>query len=177
MQRAKTLFVLLIFYVIGSSCLAAEVKTMHYVDLNRYLGKWYEIALLPNWFEKKCIGGAIAEYSLLDKGLIKVVNSCQTKKGESKATGAAWVVDHETQAKLKVSFVPLARYFRWFGGNYWILYVDPEYQFAVVGDPSHKYLWLLAREPSVNDDVYQKFLQVATDNGFDTEKIVRVRPD
>lgn len=153
MHTTKKLFVLLILYFLGSSYLQAEVKPMDYVDLNRYLGKWYEIALLPNRFEKKCIGGAIAEYSLHSKDLIKVVNSCQTKKGDSKATGVAWVVDHETQAKLKVSFVPLARYFRWLGGNYWILYVDPNYQFAVVGDPSHKYLWLLARNPSVGDDV------------------------
>ena len=177
MGRAKTLFLLLSFYLLGWGCLQADVNTMEYVDLNRYLGKWYEIALLPNRFEKKCTEGAIAEYSLLSKDLIKVVNSCQTKKGESQATGVAWVVDHETQGKLKVSFVPLARYFRWFGGNYWILYVDPDYQFAVVGDPSRKYLWLLARNPSVSDEVYQKFLDVASSNGFDTQKIVRVRPN
>ena len=152
----KKIFALLLFYFVGCTCLHAEVQTMEFVDLNRYLGKWYEIALLPNWFEKKCIEGAIAEYSLLDKGLIKVVNTCKTRKGESKATGVAWVVDHETNAKLKVSFAPLARYFRWFSGNYWILYVDPDYQFAVVGDPSQKYLWLLAREPSVSEEVYQK---------------------
>jgi apolipoprotein D and lipocalin family protein len=172
----KKIFALLLSYFVGCACLHGEVKTMESVDLSRYLGKWYEIALLPNQFEKKCIEGAIAEYSFLNDGLIKVINSCKTRKGESKATGVAWVVDHETNAKLKVSFVPLACYFQWFGGDYWILYVDPDYQFAVVGDPSRNYLWLLARNPSVSEEVYHKFLTVASENAFDTKKIVRVRP-
>ncbi|MCB1068466.1 MAG: lipocalin family protein [Simkania sp.] len=172
----KKIFTLLLSYFVGCAYLHGEVKTMESVDLSRYLGQWYEIALLPNRFEKKCIEGAIAKYSFLNDGLIKVINSCKTRKGDSQATGVAWVVDHETNAKLKVSFVPLARYFQWFGGDYWILYVDPDYQFAVVGDPSRKYLWLLARNPSVSEEVYHKFLTVASENAFDTKKIVRVRP-
>lgn len=157
------------------SSLPATVKTMDHVDLNRYLGRWYEIALLPNWFERKCLSGATADYSLLENGMIQVINRCQTAQGLSEAKGVAWVVNHQSNAKLKVSFVPFAKYFKWFGGNYWILYVDSDYQFAVVGDPSLKYLWLLSREENVSESVYRKFLDVAHENGFSTDKMIRRR--
>jgi len=171
----KKFIVVLFPYLFGCSYLLGDVKTMDFVDLNRYTGKWFEIALLPNRFERKCIEGAIAEYTLLKDGRIQVVNSCKTKNGVSQATGVAWVTDPTNSAKLKVSFVPIFKYFKWFGGDYWILYVDPDYQFAVVGDPSRKYLWLLARKPSVSDTTYQKFLTVATENGFDVSQIKRMR--
>ena len=171
----KRLVMLIIMCLTGHLTVEAVVETMDYVDLNRYLGKWYEIALLPNWFERKCVEGAVAEYSLLENGMIRVVNRCKTKKGLSEATGVAWVVDKQTQAKLKVSFVPFAKIFKWFGGDYWILYIDPGYQFAVVGAPSLKYLWLLARTKQVSQKIYGKFLEIATENGFDTSQIIRVR--
>lgn len=153
----------------------AELTTVEHVDINRYMGTWYEIALLPNRFEKKCIEGAVAHYSLMENGMVKVENSCLTKKGLSTANGVAWVTDRKTQAKLKVSFVPFAKYFRWFAGDYWILYLDPEYQYVMVGDPSRKYLWFLARKESVSEVVYQDLLKVAAEKGFAVDQIVRVR--
>ena len=149
------------------------VETADHVDLNRYMGKWHEIALIPNWFEKKCVSAATAEYGMMKNGMVRVVNSCMTSNGPSEVVGVAWVVDKASQAKLKVSFFPLARYFKWFGGDYYILFVDDNYTFAVVGSPSLKYLWLLARETTVSAYAYKTFLSVARENGYDTEKIIR----
>ena len=165
----------LIIRLLGGNLAIAHVKVMEDVDLDRYVGTWYEIALLPNRFEKKCVCGAIAEYKPLKQGMLLVTNQCKKKKRESAISGVAWRVDPSHAGKLKVSFAPLARFFKWFGGDYWILYVDPDYQFAVVGTPSHKYLWLLSRKPFVSEEVYQTFLTVASKNGFDTAKIRRVR--
>lgn len=162
------LCILLIFSIKGF----AAVKTMDHVDLERYMGRWHEIALIPNWFEKKCVSAATADYTLMKNGMVRVVNRCMTSNGPSETVGVAWVVDKESQAKLKVSFFPLARYFRWFGGDYYILFVDPDYTFAVVGTPSLKYLWLLARDTKVSSQVYQTFLSIAKKNGYHTEKIV-----
>ena len=163
------LFSLLILSIKGFSV----VETVDHVDLERYMGRWYEIALIPNWFEKKCVSGATADYSLMKNGMVRVVNRCMTSNGPSEVVGVAWVVDKESQSKLKVSFFPLARYFKWFGGDYYILFVDENYTFAVVGSPSLKYLWLLARETTVSSNAYQTFLAVAKKNGYDTEKIMR----
>ncbi len=163
------LFSLLIISIKGFSM----VETVDHVDLERYMGRWYEIALIPNWFEKKCVSGATADYSLMKNGMVRVVNRCMTSNGLSEVVGVAWVVDKESQSKLKVSFFPLARYFKWFGGDYYILFVDKNYTFAVVGSPSLKYLWLLARETTVSSSAYQTFLAVAKKNGYDIEKIIR----
>ena len=160
---------LLIFSIKGF----AMVETMNHVDLESYMGRWHEIALIPNWFEKKCVTAATADYTLMKNGMVRVINRCMSSNGPSESAGVAWVVDKKTQAKLKVSFFPLARYFKWFGGDYYILFVDENYTFAVVGSPSLKYLWLLARDQTVSQRVYQTFLAVAKKNGYDTEKIVR----
>lgn len=158
-----------------SQSLFAELATVEHVNLKRYMGTWYEIALLPNRFQKKCIEGAIAHYSLMDNGMVEVVNQCRTAKGLSTARGVAWVSDPTTQAKLKVSFVPFAKYFKWFGGDYWILYLDPEYKHGIVGDPSRKYLWFLSRTTSMPLETYQHLLQIAHEKGFDTQAIKKVR--
>jgi len=131
--------------------LAGEVETVDYVDLTRYVGKWYEISKYPNRFQKNC-SNSIAEYFLNDNGTIRVVNSCETSSGMKTAKAKAWVVDKITNAKLKVSF------FWPFRGNYWILDLGENYEYAVVGEPKRKYLWILSRTPQLNDLTYQKIL-------------------
>lgn len=152
-----------------------ELTTVKHVDLSQYMGIWYEVAFLPNRFEKKCIEGSIACYSLMENGMVKVENRCQTSKGVSRAHGVAWVADPDSQAKLKVSFIPFAKYFRWFGGDYWILYLDENYQHVIVGDPSFKYLWFLARTESVSEEVFQKLSKIACEKGFAVNSMIRVR--
>lgn len=158
-------------------CLNAELKTVEYVDLERYMGTWYEVALFPNRFQRKCIRGGIAHYSFQDDGTVKVVNQCETSKGTSYARGVAWVVNSHSNAKLKVSFFPFAKYFKCFSGDYWILYLDEDYQNVIVGDPSHKYLWFLSRSKSISNDVYEKLKDTARIKGFSVENLKRVSHD
>jgi apolipoprotein D and lipocalin family protein len=145
------------FVMFGCAATAKDKPTLtvvDLVDLERYLGKWYEIASYPAWFQKGCTGST-AEYSLLPDGRIQVINSCRKggldgKLKESK--GKAEVVDTVTNAKLKV-------WFFWpFKGNYWIIELDPDYQWAVVGEPSRKYLWILSRTPTMDEAIYQEIL-------------------
>ncbi len=145
---------------------ASGLETVPSVDLNRYVGKWYEIARYPNRFQKKCIGDVSAMYSLRDDGKISVENACRKAVGErSEAKGTARVVDRTTGAKLKVTF------FRPFSGDYWIIGLDPEYRWAVVGEPKRKYLWILAREPHMSDQDYQNALQIIREKGFDPSRL------
>lgn len=112
------------------------------VDLERYLGRWYELARYENRFEKDC-EGVTATYSRREGGGISVVNTCQKNQvgGPAKtANGRAKVVEGSQNAKLKVTF------FWPFFGNYWVLDRDDEYSWAIVGEPSGKYLWILTRE-------------------------------
>ena len=127
---------------------AAEppLTTVATVDVERYLGKWYELARYPNSFQKEC-DAVTATYTKRDDGLIEVLNECGAFAGRSgrDAKGRAKVVDASTNAKLKVSF------FGPFWGDYWIVDLEDDYSRAIVGEPSGRYLWVLAREPGVDD--------------------------
>jgi apolipoprotein D and lipocalin family protein len=138
------------------------------VDLNRYIGKWHEIARLPMFFQRNCVSDITAEYSLKPDGKIQVLNQCREKDGKlSKATGTARVVDPSTNAKLKVSF------FWPFSGDYWILDLGPDYEYAMVGEPSRKYLWILSRQPDLDEGIYRKLVEKAKLLGFDTSRLIR----
>ena len=143
------------------------------VDLNRYKGTWYEIARLPIYFEKKlkCV---TATYTLRDDGKITVLNKGHYITNPQKSTssqGVAWIPDKNSTAKLKVQF------FWPFSGDYWILYLDNDYSYVLVGDPSHKYLWILAREKEMDEITYRMLLQKAVDNGYDVKQIIKVEQD
>lgn len=143
------------------------------VDLNRYAGKWYEIARLPNFFERK-LKCASATYTLRPDGRITVLNAgnyIEDPKKSTSTTGVAWVPDKNSPAKLKVQF------FWPFSGDYWILYLDKDYRYALVGDPDTKYLWILARDKVMDDTTYRMLLQKAVDNGYNVETIIRVEQD
>jgi apolipoprotein D and lipocalin family protein len=139
------------------------------VDLDRYLGTWYEIASYPAWFQKGCTA-VTAEYSRRDDGLIRVVNSCN--KGAldgtlKQSTGRAKVVDGSANAKLKVSFFwPI-----W--GDYWIIDLDPEYRWAVVGVPNRKFLWILSRTRSMDEALFQEIASRLAAKGYDPARLVR----
>ncbi len=144
-----------------------ELKTVEYVDVQRYMGTWYEIAKFPVWFEKGLVG-VTANYTLLHSGKVRVINSGYKKdfKGKLKtAKGRAWIVDKKTNAKLKVSF------FWPFAGNYWIIELGKDYEYAVVGDPSRKYLWILSRKPQLEESLYNELLRRIQEKGFDRSKI------
>jgi apolipoprotein D and lipocalin family protein len=146
----------------------APLKTVSGVNLDRYLGTWYEIASYPAWFQKGCTGST-ATYSQLPDGHIEVVNKCFKKSldGPQKTSkGKAEVVDNSTNAKLKVCF------FWPFKGDYWIIDLDPEYRWAVVGVPSRKYLWVLSRTPFLEETVYNGILDRIAAQGYDPTRLI-----
>ena len=142
------------------------LKTVGHVELEKYLGKWYEIAKFPHGFENGCTD-VTAEYSLRDDGKISIVNSC-TKDGHPKtAEGIASIDDKESNAKLEVQF-------QWpFSGKYWIIALAPDYSYAVVGHPNRKYLWILNRKPVMDSMTYNHLVLVAASRGFDIRKLVK----
>ena len=144
-----------------------SLEVVPYVDLSRYLGTWYEIATVPQRFQKGCVGVS-AEYSLRRNGDIQVVNTCikETLDGEVRtARGKARVVDRTTNAKLKVSF------FWPFWGAYWIIGLDTDYEWAIVGHPNRSYLWILNRSPQMDGGLYRELLELIADKGYDLTKI------
>lgn len=140
------------------------------VDLTRYIGTWYEIARYENSFQKDCIA-TTATYSIRPDGNIRVLNQCRqgTLDGSLKsAEGRAWVVDTATNAKLKVSF------FWPFSGDYWIIELGEQYEYAVVGHPSRKYLWILSRSPQMDNARYNEILnRLANTHFYDTTQLMR----
>lgn len=134
------------------------------VNLDRYLGTWYEIARFEHWFERGC-SNVTANYSLKDNGDIKVINKCTKGDNTNKESiGTAYTVD-ETNSKLKVSF------FRPFYGDYWILDLDENYQYALIGDPSRKYMWILARNSKIDEKTKNRLLDKASNLDFDINKL------
>jgi apolipoprotein D and lipocalin family protein len=143
------------------------------VDLNKYKGDWYEIARLPNFFERK-LKCTSASYTLRDDGKITVINKGNYISDPEKSSdikGVAWVPDKNVPAKLKVQF------FWPFSADYWILYLDKDYRFVLVGEPALKYLWILSREKKMEDSIYNMLLQKAVENGYDVKEIIRVAQD
>ena len=147
-----------------------EPRVVENVDLSRYTGLWYEIALIPVWFQKDCAGGTTAEYTFVKDGVVSVVNRCCTKDGKVKeAKGRAWVVDKKTPAKLKVSFFSLFGFWL-FAGHYWIIDLDPEYQYAVIGHPSRDLGWILSRTPKLPKGVLKSIADRLEANGYSFSK-------
>lgn len=145
-----------------------ELEVVPSVDLSRYVGQWYEIARLPNRFQKKCADSVTANYTLRSDDSIQVVNRCRKASGEfTTATGKAKIVDKKTNAKLKVTF------FWPFYGKYWILDLGPNYEYAVVGEPGRDYLWILSRTPQIDEALYQQLLAKMQARGFDTTRMLR----
>ncbi len=141
-------------------------ETVKQVNLERYTGLWYEIARLPNRFQKKCAGETTADYSLREDGKITVVNECKKLDGKiDRIKGIAKVVDKNTNARLKVSFFSLLG-FSLFWGDYWIIGLDDNYRWAIIGSPNRKYGWILAREPHLGSEQLQYIYQILEKQGY-----------
>lgn len=151
-----------------SSTEKAPPQTVGALDLQRYQGQWYEQARLPLFFQRKCITSQ-ADYQLNVDGTVQVLNSCQTADGSLlEARAEARLVDGYPD-RLKVRFDNFfSRLFPGLTeGDYWVLYVDPDYQVAVVGHPEHKYLWLLTRDQALTAERREVFLALAKARGYD----------
>jgi apolipoprotein D and lipocalin family protein len=166
-MRSQALALLMFWVTAAALAKAPPLAVVDEVDLDRYLGTWFEIASYPAWFAKNCTG-VTADYSLREGGGISVVNRCYKGALDGKlkeARGRAKVVDPETNAKLKVSF------FGPFWGNYWILELDPDYQWVVVGEPKRKYLWILSRTPSLDKETLDEILSRLPEKGYSSDRL------
>lgn len=155
---------LISLFFFGCSTHYAPLKTVEKVELNSYLGTWYEIARYEHFFEKGCVD-AKATYSLKENGDINVLNEC-IKEGEpTQAKGVAYATD-ACNSKLKVSF------FRPFYGNYWVLMLGDNYEYALIGEPSREYLWILSRTPKISEDLKEKILKKLPEFGYTSDKLI-----
>jgi apolipoprotein D and lipocalin family protein len=151
------------------------VTTVERVDLERYVGEWFEVARFPNGFQDHCVGDVRARYTRRPDGAITVVNSCREEGGRlSDATGVARVVDPQSSARLKVRFAPaVLSWLPLVWGDYWILGLSTDYSWAVVGSPDREYLWILARTPGLGAAPYDAAVGIARAKGFDVARLVK----
>lgn len=153
---------------------ASEVQPVAALDLERYQGKWFEIAAIPQFFQRKCVRDTFAEYTRLEGGEIRVENDCaRADAGRERAEGRARLYDSEVTSKLTVTFVKLFGEYRyWAGGDYWVIALDPNYRWAVVGHPSRRYGWVLSRTPSQPLPVIAEIIGRIKAQGYDACEFV-----
>ncbi|MBC9230280.1 lipocalin family protein [bacterium SPL81] len=150
------------------------LATVEKVELDKYLGVWYEAARKPMYFERKCAYNVSATYTLNENGNIVVDNKCYDSEGNlQQSMGEAFVVNAPFNTKLNVSFLPES--IRWIPvgrGDYWILKLDEDYQTVLVGEPRRKYLWILSRVPNPKKEVIMEYLNYAKSLGYDISDVI-----
>ncbi|MCU4394516.1 lipocalin family protein [Acinetobacter parvus] len=153
---------------------AKPLPTVEKVELDKYLGVWYEVARKPMFFERKCAFNVTATYTLNENGNIVVDNKCADQDGDlQQSLGEAFVVNAPFNSKLKVSFLPEG--VRWIPvgrGDYWILKLDEDYQTVLVGEPRRKYLWVLSRIPNPKKEIIHEYLNYAKSWGYDIHDVI-----
>lgn len=172
-MKLKMFLSLIVGSLMTCSALAAEIKTVNHVDIKLYMGQWYEIAAIPQSFQKQCVKDTQAYYELTDQGSVKVLNSCTDKNGKvDSAEGRAKITDKNTNAKLKVTFVKIFKWAFALGGKYWIVDLAPDYRYALVGHPTLKYAWILSRTPNLSSSDLSYIESKFKSLGYDTCKIL-----
>lgn len=146
------------------------LETVESVDLDRYMGQWYVIANIPYFGERGNVAGR-AIYRPRDDGRmddIYLYRKGDFDSEERRLEGVAWVVDETSQARWKVRFY-------WpFTFDYYIVDLDPDYQWTLVGHPSRSYAWIMAREPRMDDELYDSLLDRLAEHGFDRDALYKV---
>jgi apolipoprotein D and lipocalin family protein len=167
--------------LIFTAC-SSNLQTAEFVEVEAYLGDWYQIASIPTWFQDKCLGCDMANYQLAPQDAdydIQVTNTCKLKpKNQDEdpvAKAKAWVDDKETNSKLKVQFPGMPFFVK---ADYWITMLgekneEGKYSYAVVATPNKKYLWILNRDKEMEESTYQKIITELKEKGFDTDSIVK----
>ncbi len=160
----------LAFSLTAATAETRPLTTVDTVDLQRYVGVWHEVARIPTSFQRKCVSDITATYSLRDDGNIAVLNQCRKADGSmNRAEAVARVVDKTSNAKLQVSFVSLLG-IRLFWGDYWIIGLDSDYQWVVVGHPERKYGWILSRNTELTGAVKETVLKILAEKGYDAAR-------
>ncbi|MDO9074501.1 MAG: lipocalin family protein [Rubrivivax sp.] len=154
---------------------AAPLTPIATLDLQRYMGTWYEVAKFPNRFQGQCAGPASADYSLQPGGTVRVVNRCPLADGKvDQAIGEARRIGPEGSPTLEVRFAPAwLSWLPFVWGNYWVVDLDPAYQLAVVSEPKREFLWVLSRQPAVEPAVWDALMARLRLQGFDLSRLRR----
>ena len=161
----------------GAVSAAEPLATVGNVDLARYAGQWHEVARYPNRFQQQCVSDTTATYALRDDGKVSVVNRCRTRDGYDEVNGVARRVDGRTD-RLQVSFLPAA--LRWLPigwGDYWVIELAPDYRYAVVGEPSRQYLWVLSRTHALSPEDRRAIEARLPAHGYDAARLVDSPPE
>jgi apolipoprotein D and lipocalin family protein len=155
----------------------ADLPTVPSVDLERYTGRWFEIAKYPNKFQKQCVANTAATYAKKTNGRLEVVNECEKSDGTiNRAVGEARINKGSNNTKLKVRFAPgFLSFLPAVWGDYWVIDLGPEYEYAVVGEPKREYLWILSRKPEMDEAVYQEISRRVEALGFDPTRLGKTR--
>ena len=175
-MKWKQLLAILLIVTCSQTVQAQEKKlaVVSHVEIDKYLGLWYEVARKPFYFQQDCIKNVTARYTLNENGNVIVDNRCiEEDQQEKRSVGEAFVVNAPYNSKLKVSFIPEA--IRWlpFGrGDYWILKLDKDYRMVLIGEPSRKYLWILAREPKPDPELVDAYLKYASTLGYQLQDVI-----
>jgi len=166
---ARSVAATLATLLLSAAASAADVKAVEALDLDRYLGAWHEIAAIPQFFQRKCVRDTRATYSLGEGGLLRVENLCVKEGGgRERIEGRARRPDAAAPAKLEVTFLELFGEYRfWVGGDYWVIALDPSYRWAVVGHPSRRYGWVLARNPKLEPATLAEIVGRIKTQGYD----------
>ncbi|KAF5189758.1 Temperature-induced lipocalin-1 [Thalictrum thalictroides] len=149
------------------------MKVVKNLDLEKYMGRWYEIASVPSFFQPKDGVNTRATYKLNDDGTVNVLNETWSGGKRVSIEGSAYKADPSNdEAKFKVKFyvppfLPIIPVF----GDYWVLFIDDDYQYVLIGEPRRKFLWILCRQTKIDEDVYNQLLQKATEEGYDVKKL------
>lgn len=151
-------------YLVAQRAGERTLKTVKEVDLKRYAGKWYEIASMPEIFQAGC-ACTTAEYTYHPEGYVEVINRCLKDGREKEVKGKASPNEGTGNSQLEVQFFwPLK-------GKYYIMALDEDYQYALVGHPNRRHLWILSRYPEMDENVYLDYLQIARKEGFEINKL------
>ena len=180
-MRRRWIVSLLALAVVAGAARGGEAalpnRPLAKVDLQRYVGRWHEIANLPMFFQRHCVSDVTAQYTLRADGGIEVRNACRDKEGALKVANGVARVAGPAQGALKVRFAPAwLTWLPWVWADYWVVEIDPQYRWAVVGSPSRKYLWVLSRAPSMRQSLYDTLMRHARERGYDTGRMVVVAP-
>lgn len=150
-----------------------EMEVVKGLDIKRYMGRWYEIASFPSRNQPKNGADTRATYNLNEDGTVHVLNETWSDGKRGSIEGTAYKADPKSdEAKFKVKFyvppffpiIPVV-------GNYWVLYIDDNYQYALIGEPTRKYLWILCRKPHMDEAIYNQLVEKATSEGYDVSKL------
>lgn len=161
----RNLLVCALCFLPGWGSAQSAVESVPAVDLGRYVGKWFEIGSFPMFFQRNCRADTTAEYAVKADGNVSVTNRCKTDSGVDEAVGTATVVPDSNNRRLKVSF------FWPFKADYWIVGLDADYRWAMVGNPNRKYLWLLSRTPQLPPAELEAALHSARAQGYDLTQL------